>query len=108
MDKKKKKSPVLIVLLIFFIIFCGFYIANKTGYYESTVHNKAILTEEGIKDFENKISNGEEIDLDTNWIEERVDYSSKLSRLGDELTIKVEKTVASGMSKIYDVLKSLF
>ncbi len=108
MVKRKKIHPVLKILLAFFIVFIALYIASFSGYYEGRIRNKVIVTENNIKDFEDKIANGEEINLDSYLENDNIDYSNKVSKLGDNLTSSIEIFVTKSSKVITDILKSLF
>ena len=105
---KKKPNYFLRVIAIFFIIFIALFIANMSGYYESKIREKVIVTEEGIKEFEEIVERGEEIDLKSFLNNSRVDYSSKMSKIGDHVTNSLDGIVNEGAKIITDILKSLF
>lgn len=105
---KKKNNIFIKILGVLFIIFIALYIANISGYYESKIRDSVVITEEGIKEFEEKVQNGEEIDITSFLNNERIDYSSKMSNLGDRVTEGLESTLVNGMGFITDILKSLF
>lgn len=105
---KKKSNIFFKIMMILFIIFMGLFIANISGYYESKIHDKVVMTEEGIKAFETKISNGEEIDIKSFLNNTRVDYSSKMSNLGDDLTNSFGNLVDKSAKVFADIFKSLF
>jgi len=106
--KKKKNNPILKILGILFVIFMALYIANMSGYYESKIRDRVIITEEGIKEFEEKVQNGDEIDITSFLNSERIDYSSSMSNLGDGVTESIENIVANGMDFVSGILKSHF
>lgn len=106
--RKKKNNPILKILGILFILFMALYIANMSGYYEGKIRDNVIITEEGIKEFEKKVQNGEEIDITSFLNNERIDYSSSMSNLGDGVTESIENIVFKGMDFVIDILKSLF
>lgn len=108
MDKKKNNNIFLKILGLLFLIYIALFIANLSGYYESQIRENTIVTEEGIKAFEEKVQNGEEIDVTSFLNKEREDYSSKMSTLGDNLTSNVENFVVKSMGFISDIVKSLF
>lgn len=108
MNKKKKTNPFLKILGFLFIVFLALFIASSSGYYESKIRDRVVVTEEGIKEFEKLVQNGEEIDIASFLNNEREDYSSKMSNLGDNLTSSIESVVSSGMKYVVDILKSLF
>lgn len=105
---KKKNNIFMKILGVLFIVFIALYIANISGYYESKIRDSVVITEEGIKEFEEKVQNGEEIDITSFLNDERIDYSSKMSNLGDRVTEGLESTLVNGMGFITDILKSLF
>ena len=108
MDKKKKNNIFLKILGLLFLIYIALFIANLSGYYESQIRENTIVTEEGIKAFEEKVQNGEEIDVTSFLSKEREDYSSKMSIFGDNLTSNIENFVVNSMGFISDIVKSLF
>lgn len=108
MSKKKKGNIFLKMLGVLFVVFMALFIANMSGYYESKIRDQVTVTEEGIKAFEEKVQNGEEIDITSFLKTEREDYSSGLSNLGDNLTEGIEGFVSGGINVVGDILKSLF
>ena len=54
------------------------------------------------------MQNGEEIDITAFLKNDRVDYSSSMSNLGDNLTSGIEVFITDGMKFVSDVVKSLF
>ena len=67
-----------------------------------------IVTAEGIKEFEERVKNGEDVDITSFLNTEREDYSSKMSNLGDKLTTGVENFVTTGAKYVGKIFKSLF
>ncbi len=108
MKKKKKGKIVLKILAFLFVIYLALLIANQSGYYESKIRNKVEVTELGIKEFEEKIKNGEEIDIEAFLKTDTVDYSSSMSKFGDNLTNAVEGFAEKSMKVVSRILKSLF
>ena len=105
--KKKKTNPFLRILGLLFIVFMALFIASSSGYYESKIRDKVVLTDNKIKEFETLVQNGEEIDINDFLKDNEVDYSS-FSNLGDKFTSSLENVVAGGAKFIGDILKSLF
>lgn len=105
---KKNNNICLKILGSFFIIFMALYIANQSGYYESKIKDNTIMTDKEIKDFELKVKNGEKIDLSSYMKNNRVDYSSKVSRLGDNITSKLEGFISESAKYVSKVIKTLF
>lgn len=108
MGKKKKGNIVLKLLGVLFVLFMALFIANMSGYYESKIRDQVAVTEEGIKEFEEKVKNGEEIDITSFLQTEQEDYSNNISDLGEGLTEGIEGFVSGGMHIVGDIFKSLF
>ncbi len=108
MGKKKKLHPILKILVALFIIYIALFIANISGYYETKIREKTTITEEGIKKFEEKINNGEEVSITSFLDDDRKDYSNKFSKLGDSITKGIENLATKGMKIFVQVIKSLF
>ena len=105
---KAKHNIFLRLMLFLFIIFIVLYIMTKTGYYENKLHEKTILTDEKIKQFEADIKEGKEISLDSYYIEEKPDYSSTISNLGKNISNKASSNIINFFTQFGKVLKKLF
>lgn len=108
MNKKKNNNIFLKVLAFLFIIYMALFIANISGYYEGLVKDRVTVTEEGIKEFEEKVANNEEIDITSFLNNERKDYNNNISKLGDSLTSSIENIMFKGMKLVKGIVKSLF
>ena len=104
----KKKNWFLRLLFISFLIFLGLYIASISGYYEAQVSDKVALTNDAIKDFQQDVLEGKEVDINTYIKEENKDYSNKMTDLGDKFTESVHTFLTNGFGGIWDALKVLF
>ena len=103
-----KKHIVFKIMLLFIIPYLVLIIASKSGYYEKRVRERVTITEEGIKAFEEKIHNGEEIELDSFMDNDKIDYSNKISRIGDKLTSGIELGFVKTVKLFANIIKSLF
>ncbi len=108
MTKKKNGSLIIKVLVILFIIYTGLFIANVSGYYEGKIRERVIITEEGMKRFDEIVKNGEEVDINAFLKDEKVDYSNGLTRIGDDFTDKLEGIIYNMSKSIIKFLKTLF
>ena len=108
MNKKKKSSIFLKILGVLFVVYIALFIANMSGYYESKIRDEVTITDEGIKEFEEKVQNGEEIDITSFLNKDRVDYSSNMSNIGDSLTSSFENVISYGANIVSNIFKSLF
>ena len=105
---KKKPNHFMQILGVLFLVFIALFISSKSGYYETTLNEKVVLTDQQIAKFEQDVINGEVIDLNSYILEERKDYSNKFTDAGDKFTEVVEKFVTEGLSGVLKVLKTLF
>ena len=92
---KNKKLEVLILIIIIGYIAC-YYVACS-GYYDYYMQERTIMTNEKIKEFEEDVKNGEDIDI-KEYIEEDNDYTNNITNLmyqisenGCKLTRKIIK-----------------
>ncbi len=108
MKKKENKYrwfwyPFYIIL----ICFVALSIALESGYYESRIHDKVTLTEEQIKLFEEDVKNGKAVDMMDYVVDDYVDYSNTVSRLGQSIGNGIEGFMTEGISSLFDVIGSL-
>ncbi len=108
MKKKKSQKLLWFILISLFVIYMGLYIANSTGYYESKINDRVKLTNETIRKFENDIANGKDVTIDDYLEKETKDYSNKASKLGLNISQKVEEFMTTGLSKMLKVIGKLF
>lgn len=107
MKKKKGSSVFWWCLGILFLAFMGLYIAMESGYYESALHRKTAMTAEKIKEFEQDVADGKEIDLKDYLVDESVDYSNKATNLGVSVSNGVEKFMTQGIREMFEFVKKL-
>jgi hypothetical protein len=104
----KKNKWFTVILGILFICFLGLYIAYRSGYYEAKVSRKAIITEEKIKEFEQDVKDGKDINIKDYVNDTHYDYSSPMSRLGNSIATKIDKIMGGGVSDFFNFLGMLF
>ena len=105
---KKKGNWFLRLMFVLFVVFLGLYIASVSGYYETQVGNKVALTEEAIRDFENDVLEGKNVDIKTYLQEDNKDYSNTFTDMGDRFSESVQKILTDGIGGIWDAIKVLF
>lgn len=105
---KKKPNIFLRMIIVLFLIFIFLYAMVKSGYYESKIAKKTLLTEQKIKEFEHDVKIGKEINIDNYYNEEEKDYSSIASKAGKQLTLKLSKSLNTFFSTSGKVIKKLF
>ena len=101
-EKKKKKLFNKVMSRIFLGLLIGFtalYVSEATGYYEFEQHKRVTLTEEKIKQFEDDVAQGKNIDI-KDYIEEKdVSYENVASTLGNTLSDHIGNLVTDGLDQ---------
>jgi len=105
---KKKNRLFWWILGILFVFYIGNYIALENGYYETKVGEKATLTAEQIKKFEEDVASGKEIDVEDYLINEVVPNTNSYSKAGLSFSTKVENFMTKGINNIGKILSKLF
>ena len=106
--KKTKTNLFIKVLSILFFVYISLYIALESGYYETKISKKTSITAESIEKFEQDIKDGKPIDLETYTYNETKDYSNNTTDVAIYLGEKVEKFMSTGISDVFNVIKTLF
>jgi hypothetical protein len=109
--KDKKSTMNKIFWKLFLILLVGYtaiYISEASGYYEFENHNKKVLTEEKIKEFEQDIKDGKNIDLDKYVDQEDTNYENNISKIGNKLSEKSEEIVVKGLNTTFKFLNKIF
>lgn len=102
-EKKKKKLPDKIafrILLTLLIAFLSIYISTKTGYYEYELHSRVSLTEEKIREFEQDVNDGKQINIKDYLDSVDINYSNNISNFG----LNVSKMVTNSIKSSIDVI----
>ena len=108
MEKKKKNNWFLKLIGVLFVIYISLTIAINTGYYEAKVNAKTTITQENMKQFEEDVKNGKEVDIKDYVTDTYEDYSSNTSKAGVRFSTLIEKFMADGITDMINVLKKLF
>lgn len=103
MDKTITK--LIIILLI--IVFSTSYIISESGYYEYTMKQRTVITNEKIKEFESDIKNNENIDLKEYLSKDEIDYSNKFTNLVYNISDSSNKLTRKAIKYIFKKLGSL-
>lgn len=109
-DKKNVKVNKNLKRLSFLllIIFATLYISGKTGYYETRIENKTILTKDAIKEFEKDVAEGKEVDI-KDYVDTKVtNYNNKFSNMGLTLSNSIDYILNDGVKWILKIIKTLF
>lgn len=88
-------------VVILFAIFLTMFVSNKYGYYEYKKQEQVTLTAEQIKQFEEDIKNGKNIDLENYLEKTNKNYQTKFSQLGLNLSNSIANTIEKGVNKFF-------
>ena len=95
------------IFLILFISFSAIYISERAGYTEYKQHTKKVMTEQQIKKFEQALKKGENIDMKDYLVDTHKNYESKISRIGNTLSVEIEKYVVGGLNNTFKFLNEV-
>ena len=91
MEKKKNKGTWVLKLLgILFILYISLTIAISTGYYEAKLSEKTTITNEAIRQFEEDVRNGKNVDINDYLTDNYQDYSNQTTKAGYAFSSAIE------------------
>ena len=105
---KKKSNWFLRIVFVLFLAFLAMYISSISGYKEKRLHDKVIITEDKIKEFESDILAGKNVEITKYLNNDYVDYSNKLTKAGDAITETIQSFLTDGLVGIWNTIKVLF
>ncbi len=108
MNENKKHNPFLTIISILFFIFMVVYFLGVSGYYENKLHLKTTYTEEKIREFEEDVKSGKEIDLKKYVNDEHKDYSNVFTNISDYIGGFASKIMGGGIDESWKIIKVLF
>ena len=108
MKKNKKSKYFFRILFCFFLVFVALLIAYESGYYETRMSNRAVLTKEAMDKFEEDVKNGEAVDVNDYLKSESVDYSNGITKIGNKISNGISEVMTNGLSGLFNALKGLF
>ena len=107
-DKKKLCNKIFSkILLALFISFLAIYISSATGYYEFEQHNRMVLTEEKIKEFEQDVADGKEVDIKSYIVSDIPNYENAVSKLGNKISTQFESFIQNGIESTFSFLNKM-
>ncbi|MBE6155177.1 MAG: hypothetical protein E7164_00265 [Firmicutes bacterium] len=107
MKKKKKGNWFFRILTVFFIIYVALFISLHTGYYEKTVRDRTLMTEEKIKQFEEDVANNMVVDI-KDYLPNEEDYSNIFTKSAISISSTLGNILDSKAENFWDFIKSLF
>ncbi len=110
MENKNNKgiNRLFKIMVLLFIVFLCLYSISLNGYVENINKDKTLYTEEQIKQFENDVLNGEEIDINKYTLPEQVDYSNDVSNLGENISDLIDYASNKALGAIVSFIGVLF
>lgn len=96
-----KNKIVLFLFLTFLVFFIVLLIAQSQGYYKNRNEKAKILTEEQIKEFEQDISEGKDIDIKKYVLYEDKDYSNEVTSNVYKVSLKLENAVDTVIKMVF-------
>lgn len=94
------------IYLLLFIFICSYFV-EFSGYYEYSLANKRNLTEKKIRQFENDVKLGKNIELSDYLKDDSIDYSNQLTRKTSELNIKLNDYLKHLIQDMFKIFKRL-
>lgn len=107
MDKKKKTNWFKIILIALFVIYMSLYSLNASGYYDGSMRRKVEFTEEQIKEFEQDIADGKNVEIKDYLKDQNRDYTNGVSRIGYSISTKVNTFFNKGIKEFVKILSKL-
>ena len=105
-----KNKVALFIFLTFFVFFVILLLAESQWYYKNRNEKAKILTEEQIKEFEQDISQGKDIDIKKYVLYEDKDYSNEVTSNVYKVSLKLESAIDSVIKIVFssaaDAVKS--
>ncbi len=108
MEKKKKGTWVLKLLGVLFVLYISLTIAIQAGYYEAKLGEKTTITEEAIKQFEEDVRSGKDVDINDYITNVQMDYSNQTTKAGVLFSKAVEAVMSKGIDGMVNIFKALF
>ena len=108
MKKNNKSKYFFRILFCFFLVYVALLIAYESGYYETRMGNRAVLTKEAMENFEEDVENGEVVDIKDYLKSDSVDYSNGVTKFGNKISNGISEVMTKGLSGLFEALKGLF
>lgn len=95
------------LFLICFVTFITLYISSAAGYYEYEQHKKMVFTQDQIKQFEQDVANGKNIDLEEYMKNTNPNYQNRTSKFGLKISEGIGTAVQKGIEGAFSMLNKL-
>ena len=95
------------IFIVLSVCFLTLYISNETGYFEYQQRQTVVLTDKKIKEFEEDVKKGINLDLESYLENSKKNYNNKASRTGLFLSHKIGEYTKTGIEKTFRFLNDL-
>ena len=102
---KNKFLKVIIIIII--VVFVSAYYISNSGYYEYHMQQKTVLTNDKIKEFEEDVKNGKNIDEKIYLEDTDKDYSNNISNIIYKISTDGTKVTRKIIKKLFKKLSYL-
>lgn len=102
---KNKFLKVIIIIII--VVFISAYYISNSGYYEYHMQQKTVLTNDKIKEFEEDVKNGKNIDEKIYLEDMDKDYSNNISNILYKISTDGTKVTRKIIKKLFKKLSYL-
>lgn len=107
MKQVKMRTKVFrFTVIILFVIFITMFVSNKFGYYEYKKSEQVRLTQEQIRQFEEDVKNGKDVNLENYLEKTNKNYQTKFSQLGLNVSNSLADAVSAGVNKFFGYINS--
>lgn len=101
--KTKKRNKIFRWTIFFlFIAFLTLYISQATGYYEYEQSRKTAFTREQIKQFEQDVKDGKEIDVTAYLENTNKNYQNNISKATLNISEAISKYTKLGIETVFE------
>lgn len=90
------------VVLMLFVVFAGFYIVSYSNYYDYDAKKRMTMTKEQIKQFEEDVENGVNIDVKKYLSINEKNYNNKISKITYRLSSTIGKTIEGALNTVFN------
>lgn len=101
---EKKYKIFKWTFLFFLVIFLTLYFSQLTGYYEFKNYERMSMTQEQIRQFEEDVKNGKEVDIKDYAVNIERDYQNRFSKAGLTLSTGISDLIESSVVKIFGTI----
>ncbi len=103
----KGKTILKFISTILITTFIFSYVIEKSGYYEYNLQSRKNLTEKEIKEFEQDVKDGKDIDIKDYMHNDTTDYSNNLTKATSNMSIKLNNYIKLVLTDSFNIFEKL-